>query len=218
MFLPMTSLCSHVRRLRSWTALLALCMIGIPLHAQTVSTDGGEAVLQPGDVVRITVWRKPELSGELVVATDSSLKHPLFQEVKVGGVPLAIAKERLREFLVRYESDPQFVIEPLFRVGVGGEVRSPNLYSWPRETTIAQAIALAGGPTERGRLDRILLIRDGRTVKIDLTNPASGWANAPIHSGDRIGVARRRDLLRDYAAPVASVTAALVSVIAIITR
>jgi len=214
----MTSLCGHARRLASWTALLTLCMIGAPLHAQAVTRDGGEAVLQPGDVVRLMVWRKPELSGELVVATDSSLKHPLFQEVKVGGVSLIVAKERLREFLARYESDPQFVIEPLFRVGVGGEVRSPNLYSLPRETTIAQAIALAGGPTERGRLDRIVLIRDGRIVKIDLTDPASTWANASIHSGDRIGVMRRRDLLRDYAAPLASVTAALVSVIALITR
>src|SRR2546427_10563039 len=83
-----------------------------------------DPVLRPGDVLRITVWRHPEMSGEFVVAPDSTLVHPLYQVVKVAGAPLPVVKERLRGLLATYEQDVQLVIEPLFPVTVAGEVRS----------------------------------------------------------------------------------------------
>jgi polysaccharide export outer membrane protein len=117
--------------------------------------------MNPGDQVRITVWRKPEMSGDFTVGGNGTILHPLYREVSVIGVPLTTVEERLRTYLTRYETNPQFVIQPLVRIVVGGEVRSPNILSVPPETTIAQAVALGGGPTERGRLDRVNVIREG---------------------------------------------------------
>ncbi len=175
-------------------------------------------VLQPGDAVRLTVWRKPELSGEFVVSADSTLRHPLYQAVPIAGIPLGDAAERLRVFLSRYENDPQLVIEPLLHVTVMGEVRQPNLYALPPETMIVQAIAIAGGAAERGRLDRVLLRRGGREIVTDLTEPGAPWASARIESGDQIVIQRRRDVLRDIVGPMAAVIGAAAAVANIILR
>jgi len=173
-------------------------------------------VLRPGDVLRITVWRHPEMSGEFVVAPDSTLVHPLYQVVKVAGAPLPVVKERLRGLLATYEQDVQLVIEPLFPVTVAGEVRVPNLYRLPQGTTFAQAIAQAGGLTELGRLDRVHVIRRDSDMVIDLARGYSKYEALPIASGDQVIVARRSgfNFLRDALYPLASLTAAVAAVLA----
>src|SRR5689334_24681986 len=94
-----------------------------------------DPALRPGDMLRITVWRHPELSGDFAVAPDSTLVHPLYQTVKIAGAPLSTVRERLRGLLVTYEQGVEFVIEPLFAVTVAGEVRQPNLYQLPQGTS-----------------------------------------------------------------------------------
>ncbi|OLD97006.1 MAG: hypothetical protein AUG80_12690 [Candidatus Rokubacteria bacterium 13_1_20CM_4_68_9] len=175
-----------------------------------------DPVLRPGDVLRITVWRHPEMSGEFVVAPDSTLVHPLYQVVKVAGAPLPVVKERLRGLLATYEQDVQLVIEPLFPVTVAGEVRIPNLYRLPQGTTFAQAIAQAGGLTELGRLDRVHVIRRDSDMVIDLARGYSKYEALPIASGDQVIVARRSgfNFLRDALYPLASLTAAVAAVLA----
>jgi polysaccharide export outer membrane protein len=174
-----------------------------------------DAVLRPGDVLRINVWRHPELSGEFVVATDSSLVHPVYQVVKVAGVPVGVVKERLRVLLTAYEQDAHLAIEPLFSVSVEGEVRQPNLYRLAQGTTIAQAIALAGGPTETGRLDKVHLIRRDGEIAVDLAGGYSRFEGLPVLSGDQVVVGRRSgfNFVRDIVVPVASLTGAVAAII-----
>ena len=210
---------------RALTTTVVLAVLGTLLPRPTLD---GQAMgpaptpasvapaLSPGDAVRITVWRKPELSGEFVVAASGSVSHPLYREVNVVGVPLAAIEERLRAFLTKYEANPQFVVEPLLRVAIGGEVRLPNLYTLAPEVSITQAVALAGGRTEGGRRDRLLLLRENREIIIDLRRPSAEWSRMPIRSGDQIIVERERAVFRDYVAPTISVlgaTAAIISVI-----
>src|SRR3989442_7240790 len=175
-----------------------------------------DPILRPGDVLRISVWRHPELSGDFEVAPDSTLVHPVYQAVKVAGAPLPVVKERLRGLLAKYEQDVQLVIEPLFPVTVAGEVRVPNLYRLPQGTTFAQAIGQAGGATELGRLDKVRVIRRDREMVIDLARGDSRYETLPIASGDQVLVARRSsfNLLRDVLYPLTSVTAAIAAVLA----
>lgn len=175
-----------------------------------------DPILRVGDALRITVWRQPELSGELVIASDSTLMHPVYQRVKVAGAPLSVVKERLRSLLVTYEQDVQLVIEPLFPVTVAGEVRQPNLYRLRQGTTFAQAVALAGGPTELGRLDKVRVIRRNNAMTINLGSGYSRYEALTITSGDQILVTRRSsfNLLRDVMYPLASLTAAVAAVLA----
>src|SRR2546428_12721426 len=84
----------------------------------------GDSLLRPGDVLRITVWRQPDLSGEFAINLDSTVAHPLLQAVKVGGGAVGVARARLRDFFLAYEQNPRFVVEPLYPVVVAGDVRA----------------------------------------------------------------------------------------------
>jgi protein involved in polysaccharide export with SLBB domain len=156
------------------------------------------------------------MSGEFVVGPDSSLRHPVYQTVKVAGVPLNVVEERLRRLLVTYDQDVQFVMEPLVAVTVAGEVRLPNLYRLPQGTTLAQAVALAGGPTDLGRLDKVQVIRRDSTLVVNLAGGYSQFGSLTIASGDQLIMARRSDfnVLRDLLYPLASITAAIAAVLA----
>jgi len=199
--------------LSSWTVAALLLAPVASAAAQAARSD---PVLRPGDMLRLSVWRHPELSGDFLVAPDSTVVHPLYQRVQVAGVPLPVVKERLRALLVTYEQGVEFAIEPLFAVTVAGEVRQPNLYRLPQGTTFAQAIAQAGGPTELGRLDRVHVIRRDSAMVIDLARNYSRYERLPIASGDQVLVARRSDsnFLRDVLYPLASLTAAVAAVLA----
>jgi polysaccharide export outer membrane protein len=200
--------------IRLVTAIVALSAAA-ELRAQAAPAASGEG-LNPGDQVRVLVWRKPELSGDFSIAPNGTITHPLYRSVQVTGVPLSVVEERLRTFLLQYETNPQFVIQPLVRIIVGGEVRAPNLYSVPPETTIAQAVALAGGMTDRGRLDRVRVVRAGQEILVDLTRPDASAAQLQIRSGDQISVARRASAFRDVVSPAASLVGALAAIAGVV--
>ena len=140
----------------------------------------------------------------------------MYQGVKVAGAPLSVVRERLRTLLVTYEQNLQLVIEPRFSVTVAGEVRQPNLYRLRQGTTFAQAIALAGGPTELGRLDKVRVIRRDGAMVINLGSGYSRYEALTVASGDQILVSRRSNfnVLRDVMYPLASLTAAVAAVLA----
>ena len=181
---------------------------------QATATDG--VVLNPGDVVRITVWRNPELSGDFPVGVNGALRQPLYQEVPVAGIPIPEVEQRLKTFLAQYQSDPEVVVEPLFQVVVSGEVREPKVYELPRETSIAMAIAQAGGALPDGRMDKVRLWRAGKEYTLDLTHADAAWANSGILSGDQIIVTQRRSVFREIVVPIVSVVGGLASLINLI--
>jgi protein involved in polysaccharide export with SLBB domain len=206
------------RHILRWTLAAALAATaGADASAQNqppprAAPDTG-AVLRPGDQLRITVWRKPEYSGDFLVGGNGALRHPLFQNVSITGVPLASVRTRLEGVLKQYEENPAFVLEPLLRVAVTGEVRTPNLYAFTPEVTVAQAIALAGGVTERGRLSQVQLLRGGGRTRVDLTRPESRGALMTVRSGDQITVTRSRNILTEIILPTSSLVAAVGTII-----
>jgi polysaccharide biosynthesis/export protein len=207
--------------MKTLTLLLVLLLASGDALAQSAApplTRHEEPVLRPGDVLRITVLRHPDLSGEFIVATDGTLVHPIYRELRVSGVALPETEVMVRTLLARFEARPEFVLDPLFQVAVSGEVRQPSLYALRPATTIAQAVALAGGATERGRMESVRLFRGGSEYRIDLSRPERGMGMEPIQSGDQILVERKASIFRDYIAPAGSVVAALAAVLNIMIR
>jgi polysaccharide export outer membrane protein len=183
-----------------------------------VASDASLRRLSPGDVIRISVWQQKEYDCECPISADGSISHPLYRELKVTGIPLPEVEARLRTFLARYLATPTFEIEPLFRVVVAGEVRQPNVYMVPPGTSVAQVIFRAGGPTDRGRLEDVQLIRETGSQKIDLTRPDAAPSRVEVRSGDQIVMGRRRSVMQDVIAPSSSILAALASVTAVIIQ
>lgn len=179
------------------------------------SATAAPVILQPGDVLRITVWRKPEYSGEFGIAADGSVLHPLYRKIRVAGIPVSQVETQLRSVLAELETDPQFVVEPLLRVSVEGEVGRPNVFNLPPETTIAQAIAMAGGQTERGRRDRVRVFRDNVYTELDLRGSGPGSGGMPVQSGDRIIVDRERSTFREVIAPTVSVLGGVAAIVSV---
>jgi polysaccharide export outer membrane protein len=211
---------AHVLRLLLITLLSAPALVA---QSPAPTAGGEEAVLSPGDSVRITVWRKPEFSGDFVVAPDGSVTHPLFRSVRVGGVPLRTAEANIRAFLVRFEQDPQFVMEPLLRVAITGEVGRPSVYAVPPGTSYAEAIARAGGTNQFGKRDHVLVFRGstaGRSepLVLDLNQPERGIAANPVRSGDQILVERKRSFFREILLPALSFAGSVASIAILIDR
>ena len=204
------------------TLLLALALplaAALPHRAAaqaTAAAAADSAMLRAGDVIRIAVFRQPEFSGDFVIGPEGTIQHPLLADVNVVGVPRPVVRDRLRQALARYERDPSFVFGYLYRIAVGGEVRLPNLYSLPPETTLGQAVAAAGNVTEFGRLDRVHVLRDGREIIVNLQHPDAATSAMRIHSGDEIRVARRRNVLRDVVGPIGAVVGAAAALTAAI--
>lgn len=196
------------------TLLLAACLPRS--RAQDVIPIDSAATLQPGDSVRVVVWRNPELSGGFLVADDGTLRHPLYQSVHVAGVPIDSVRARVGAFLTQFSTTPQFVVEPEFHIVVRGEVHNPALYTVPLEATLGGAIAVAGGPTESAQLRNVTLVRAGHSYHLDLTDPAAPWTASPIRSGDQIIIGRKSNLFFGTILPLVTASAAVASLISVL--
>jgi polysaccharide export outer membrane protein len=209
-----------------YLSLLSLAFASIlgarNLPAQTVPAPA-EQTLSPGDSVRIVVWRKPEFSGDFVIAPDGSVTHPLFRDVKIAGVPLATAEANLRRYLSQYDQNPQFVMEPLLHLSVSGEVPRPLVFATQPGTTVAEAVARAGGTTQFANRSRIRVIRNEpsgtqRVFYASLQDPADRLAQSPVRSGDQIVIDRRKSFVKDIFLPALGLIGSVASVGLLIDR
>jgi polysaccharide export outer membrane protein len=208
--------------LRSLALITLLPAIVSELAGQTQAATTEQVTLAPGDSIRVVVWRKPEMSGDFIIGADGTITHPLYQAVRVGGIPFTSARTNIRTFLARFEQDPQFVAEPLLRVAVSGEVGLPRVYALRPETTIGEAVAQAGGPREDANRDKVRVLRrdaSGRQREffVSLLEPDAS-SSMRVHSGDQIVVDRRRSFFREIFLPGLSVLGSAASIYLLIDR
>jgi polysaccharide export outer membrane protein len=209
-----------------YLSLLSLAFASIlgvrNLPAQTPPAPA-EQTLSPGDSVRIVVWRKPEFSGDFVIAPDGSVTHPLFRDVKIAGVPLATAEANLRRYLSQYDQNPQFVMEPLLHLSVSGEVPRPLVFATQPGTTVAEAVARAGGTTQFANRRHIRVIRNEpsgtqQVFYADLQDPADRLSQSPVRSGDQIVIDRKKSFVKDIFLPALGLIGSVASVGLLIDR
>ncbi len=175
-------------------------------------------VLRPGDVVQVQVWRQPDYSGDFTVGAEGNLLHPLYQDVQVEGLTVAEARTQIARVLGGYIQGARVVVEPLFRVSVGGEVRQPGVYPMLRGTTVADAVATAGGPTQMAKLNEVWLLRAGNQYLLKLEpDQLVTFGGLPVVSGDQILLERQSDfsIWRDVVGPVATLAALTLTILRI---
>lgn len=172
--------------------LSAIALFPGLIAAQQTGTSPGEhaITLQPGDLVRVQIWREEDLSGEFPVDEDGVVTLPLLGERQVTGTPMRELRDTLIAAYRVHLRNPSISVTPLRRVNVLGEVRQPGLYSVDPTVSLAGAVALAGGATPNGDLNRITVVRAGETIH-ERVAAASTLNTVDIRSGDQILVQRR---------------------------
>jgi protein involved in polysaccharide export with SLBB domain len=177
-------------------------------------------VLRPGDALKIAVWREKELSGEYVIDARGQVQIPGLGDIAVAGLTPLQAKERLSEQLVRRGIvAPEIAVQPVIRVSVLGEVRSPGLLSVEPGTNLIHLITLAGGPTERANMKAVRVIRGGRPYEVDLQSGLSGSAagRVVVFSNDVVFLDRKGGLTRENLAFGLNLLTAILSVVSVVT-
>lgn len=101
------------------------------------------------DLLRITVWKNPDLSVDVPVRNDGKISVPLLDDVQAEGLTPAELKEVISERLAEYITAPDvtvIVLQPNSRVvTVMGAVARAGIVSLNKETRVMDAIAAMGG-------------------------------------------------------------------------
>lgn len=190
-----------------------LCLVSSVARAQQANASpqpGGQA-LAPGDVIRIAIWREPDLSGEFLVDEHGVVTLPLLGKRSVLNVPVTALRDSLIADYAVQLRNPSVTITPLRRIYVLGEVTKPGLYTVDPTISLAGAVALAGGATPNGNLDRLRVVRNGQVV-LNGVAAGSSLSAVDIRSEDQVFVDRRGWLDRNstFAASVVFSTATLI--------
>jgi len=156
---------------------------------------GGDYQIGPGDDLHIVVWRNEELTMTVPVRPDGWISLPLVNDVEVAGLTPMEVREKLTSQLAAHVSAP-VVSVILARVGsnkasILGNVRRPGRYDLESQTTVLDALALAGGPDEFANKSEIFVLRgEGeryRQIPFDYAKalaPNSEGFNVPLKPGD----------------------------------
>src|SRR5689334_9116561 len=166
-----------------------------PTPVQDTLPNRSVGVLRPGDLLRIAVFRDKELSGDYPIDARGYVQIPGLGVIKAAGLEPTEVTDRLKLALVeRGFARPEISVQPLIRVSVLGEVRSPNVYPIDPGTSLLQLLTVAGGPTDRARLRDTRVIRDGRAFKVDMEGGLRGSASGRIvlYSNDVVVVGRKK--------------------------
>ena len=174
--------------------------------------------LRPGDAIRLAVKDEPDLSADYPVLSDGTVLLPLVGVVRVAGTDFGAVEQQVRAAFAREMTDPVLVLMPVVRVAVLGEVRVPGLYLLDGTFDVTEALARAGGLTPSGSMERIALLRDGRSERLrqdaDLPVPM-----VRVLPGDQLIVGRRSWFAENSTVLVGAGTSVLVAALtAILVR
>ncbi|MEW6088775.1 MAG: SLBB domain-containing protein [bacterium] len=126
-----------------------------------------EYVLQPEDVIRISVWGYPDLEKTVSVLPEGNIIFPpVIEKIEVAGLTVSQLEKSLVEKLSKYLKDIIKVEVNIQgyrgnRVFVLGQVFKPGQYSFAVMPNILEVITQAGGGTDAASLRGVRILRGG---------------------------------------------------------
>jgi len=138
--------------------------------ANTVATDP-DYKIGPQDMLRIDVWKEPDISRVVPVRPDGKITLPLVNDVQASGLTTNQLAAKIAEGLKKYITSPQVTVGVTEinsrRIFVSGEVGHPGAFPLLPNMTVLQALSSAGGFTQFAREKKIYILRmeDGKQVK-----------------------------------------------------
>lgn len=193
--------------------IVVFLLVAAPALAQTLPPSQRlDYVVGAQDVLKVSVFDEPQLSGTFRVDTDGSFTYPFVGRVKAVGQTLRKIEVELARMLAQgYVRNPQVAIEvEQYRSRsffVVGEVRTPGRYPLTPEMTLIEALAQAGSTTATAGSELVILHAPdlraaeqgeaaptpaNRTTRVNLSDLQSGKLanNIILREGDTIFVAK----------------------------
>jgi polysaccharide biosynthesis/export protein len=140
-----------------------------PAPAPSATAEEADALayrIGQGDMLRLFVWKEPELSGELQVRFDGKVTIPLLGDVEAANrTPEQLAgdvSKAFRKFLAAPQVTIGVVSSNNSRFFVLGQVARPGDFPLRGRTTVLQGLALAGGLREFAKTDSIVIVRQDK--------------------------------------------------------
>ncbi|MBZ5522589.1 MAG: polysaccharide biosynthesis/export family protein [Acidobacteriia bacterium] len=158
----------------------------------------GEYTVGEGDLLRINVWKEPEISQNVAVRPDGNISLPLVSEIRVSGLTPRQIQELITEKLKAVLTNPQVTVTVTEvrskMVYITGEVGKPGAYAVVAPTNVLQLIARAGGLTQFANRKDIYILRAGdsnsrlRFNYKDVVKGKNSEQNVILQPGDTVVV------------------------------
>lgn len=172
-----------------------------PANAPTAAagTDSESYVIGADDVISVSVWKEPDLSGSHTVRSDGKISMALLNDVQAAGVTPTQLAEKIQAALKSFINDPRVTVSVTAmnskKVFVLGEVAHAGAMSLMPGMTVLQALSAAGGLSEYANTKKIYILRteNSKQTKIPFDykkaiNGGGGDQNLLLRSGDTIVV------------------------------
>jgi len=161
-----------------------------PPQSSTRDTVLGQSRLEPGDVIRLRIWREPDLSGEFPVDESGTAVFPKLGPTKVASITADSLRSMLIATYSQYLKDPAIEVTFLRRVTILGAVNHPGIYPVDPTMTVHDVFALAGGTLPNGNPKHFELRRGGQNIDVDFSQDTP-IGRTTIRSGDELYVPER---------------------------
>ena len=137
---------------------LWLSLLPLPAFAQ-----GGGYLLNPGDVLEVSVWKEEGMTRDVLVLPDGTISFPLAGHLKASGLTAAAVQKALTDRLQQYIPEPVVTVTVRDVTGnkiyVIGQVNNPGEFPAGHAIDVMQALSLAGGLTAFGDENDIKVLR-----------------------------------------------------------
>jgi polysaccharide export outer membrane protein len=173
-------------------------------------------IVGANDVLTITVFDQPQLTGKYIVQADGTFTFPLLGRLKAGGLTMQALENELRERLVKggFLKQPQVGVsvdqyrsQQIFMMG---EVRQPGSLQFTGTMSIIEALARAGSTTDHAGPEAVILrsasgatppdaaaieraqnSKDPNVIRVNLQNLQGALSqNIELRAGDTVFVPR----------------------------
>jgi polysaccharide export outer membrane protein len=178
---------------------LAFIVFFSVLGAGVVLAQDATYTVKPGDILKVSVWKEPDLQGPILIRPDGGFSFPLVGEVDGRGKTVAELQVIMTQRLSKYISDPVVSVSVTEihgnKVYVIGQVVKPGEFIVNPSVDVMQALSMAGGMTAFASLANIIILRHNGTTRtalhFDYTDVAKGRKfsdDVQLQSGDVVVV------------------------------
>ncbi|MDR3734784.1 MAG: polysaccharide export protein [Acidobacteriaceae bacterium] len=171
----------------------------VPMASGTTGAAASDSyIIGASDVLAVTVWKEPTLSGSILVRPDGMISLALLGDVQAAGLtPLQLA-DQISAKLKKYIQDPNVsvVVSQIHSkvVYLLGEVMKRGPVEITHDMTVLEAISSAGGLTDFANTKKIYILRKAngshQTIPVHYKQALKGDSafNLVLMPGDTIVV------------------------------